>query len=511
MSYHDDDLDETGPYFFEETPRQSPLNPYGAVPTQAKLQEEISKRNPSIRRFVNNSSNYQEDLGETGSSIYEEIVQTSDNMNEFHPRQRPVNPYRTAVTQDEIQEEIPKQRPPTRRFVNNSSKYHEDLVGTGSIFYDEILQTTDNMNGFHPRQKPVNPYKAVPTQAKLQDETPKQSTPTRRLVNQKELEFKSRIDTRKPLLSNIRAAISKVGNHFEIDTGKLAVVLKKYEENNNFDRHGYDVSFRYENEMIFFLLQAAVCSLARSVILVSPISDLGTVAPSSYQLALNFMINLQCRRTCEAPEKSKQDTTGTFSHNKDITKTLSKLFCTRFSPFSAFFANFLQFFTVSLFRMSSDIENLAKQTENLSIEPIYNTNWCDMPAEIKVECIGKMELIERLSLRSTAKDERSLVDSQTIKFRKGEFRGNAYCFDASLYSENGYELSKNLTDSSNEAFEFVRYIWKVGVFENLKISFYGTAYTRKMKKYTGEIKAKNVELHYEYNTTQQQQMTKKQK
>ncbi|PIC32461.1 hypothetical protein B9Z55_012781 [Caenorhabditis nigoni] len=146
--------------------------------------------------------------------------------------------------------------------------------------------------------------------------------------------------------------------------------------------------------------------------------------------------------------------------------------------------------------MSSDIENLAKQTENLSIEPIYNTNWCDMPAEIKVECIGKMELIERLSLRSTAKDERSLVDSQTIKFRKGEFRGNAYCFDASLYSENGYELSKNLTDSSNEAFEFVRYIWKVGVFENLKISFYGTAYTRKMKKYTGEIKAKNVELHY---------------
>ncbi|PIC41509.1 hypothetical protein B9Z55_008902 [Caenorhabditis nigoni] len=319
MSYHDDDLDETGPYFFEETPRQSPLNPYGAVPTQAKLQEEISKRNPSIRRFVNNSSNYQEDLGETGSSIYEEIVQTSDNMNEFHPRQRPVNPYRTAVTQDEIQEEIPKQRPPTRRFVNNSSKYHEDLVGTGSIFYDEILQTTDNMNGFHPRQKPVNPYKAVPTQAKLQDETPKQSTPTRRLVNQKELEFKSRIDTRKPLLSNIRAAISKVGNHFEIDTGKLAVVLKKYEENNNFDRHGYDVSFRYENEMIFFLLQAAVCSLARSVILVSPISDLGTVAPSSYQLALNFMINLQCRRTCEAPEKSKQDTTGTFSTNLTFT------------------------------------------------------------------------------------------------------------------------------------------------------------------------------------------------
>ncbi|CAO4368286.1 unnamed protein product [Caenorhabditis nigoni] len=56
--------------------------------------------------------------------------------------------------------------------------------------------------------------------------------------------------------------------------------------------------------------------------------------------------------------------------------------------------------------------------KKLSKNPIYDTNWCDMPSEIKSKCIGKMEFKERLSLRCTAKAERSLVDLQKIEFQK---------------------------------------------------------------------------------------------
>ncbi|PIC32419.1 hypothetical protein B9Z55_012752 [Caenorhabditis nigoni] len=71
--------------------------------------------------------------------------------------------------------------------------------------------------------------------------------------------------------------------------------------------------------------------------------------------------------------------------------------------------------------MASTIENLAKMTENLSIEPVYNTNWCDMPEELKRECIGKMGFDERLALRFTAKTERSLVNSENFMFHDGGF------------------------------------------------------------------------------------------
>ncbi|PIC33145.1 hypothetical protein B9Z55_013233 [Caenorhabditis nigoni] len=69
--------------------------------------------------------------------------------------------------------------------------------------------------------------------------------------------------------------------------------------------------------------------------------------------------------------------------------------------------------------MPSDLENLIEKTD-----PFYDTNWCDMPAEIKLECIGKMKFRERLSLRCTAKAERSLVDSQKIEFDEGRFWGD---------------------------------------------------------------------------------------
>ncbi|PIC32479.1 hypothetical protein B9Z55_012794 [Caenorhabditis nigoni] len=84
--------------------------------------------------------------------------------------------------------------------------------------------------------------------------------------------------------------------------------------------------------------------------------------------------------------------------------------------------------------MASDIENLTEKTKNLSIDSVYDTNWCHMPDDIKLECIGKMELSERSSLRCTAKAERSLVDSQKIKFTEGLLWG-CYDFIGSLENE----------------------------------------------------------------------------
>ncbi|PIC32429.1 hypothetical protein B9Z55_012760 [Caenorhabditis nigoni] len=63
--------------------------------------------------------------------------------------------------------------------------------------------------------------------------------------------------------------------------------------------------------------------------------------------------------------------------------------------------------------------------EKLSIDLVFDKNWCDIPASVKLKCIGKMEFKERLSLRCTAKAERSLVDSQKINFLKGVFWGDS--------------------------------------------------------------------------------------
>ncbi|PIC32677.1 hypothetical protein B9Z55_012914 [Caenorhabditis nigoni] len=116
-----------------------------------------------------------------------------------------------------------------------------------------------------------------------------------------------------------------------------------------------------------------------------------------------------------------------------------------------------------------EIENLIKTIEQLSIDPVYDTNWNDMPDDIKWECIRKMELKERLSLRCTAKAERSLVDSQKINFTDGHFRENDYDLGFDLYRDNKYYFSicSRLT---SEFFKSIKYIKRIGVFENLTIS-----------------------------------------
>ncbi|UMM27016.1 hypothetical protein L5515_010482 [Caenorhabditis briggsae] len=147
--------------------------------------------------------------------------------------------------------------------------------------------------------------------------------------------------------------------------------------------------------------------------------------------------------------------------------------------------------------MATDTGNSLEMAEKLSIDPVFDTNWCDMPASVKLKCIGKMEFKERLSMRCTATGERSLVDSQNIDFQEGEFWTESYDGDVqiSLYSKNGNKFSKNLRHS-NGAFKFLKYIWKVGVFEKVILAILYTPYERKMEKYTGEISAKNVDLEF---------------
>ncbi|PIC40949.1 hypothetical protein B9Z55_008533 [Caenorhabditis nigoni] len=147
--------------------------------------------------------------------------------------------------------------------------------------------------------------------------------------------------------------------------------------------------------------------------------------------------------------------------------------------------------------MSSDVEKSIETTEKLANDLNYDTNWCDMPPEVKSKCIGKMEFKERLSLRCTAKAERSLVDSEKIEFQKGSFLGESERYgplcQVSLDSKDGSKLIfKNLKDP----FELMKYIWKVGNFENLVIHIpEGTSFEEKVIKYTGKMSAKNVEFN----------------
>ncbi|PIC32679.1 hypothetical protein B9Z55_012916 [Caenorhabditis nigoni] len=145
--------------------------------------------------------------------------------------------------------------------------------------------------------------------------------------------------------------------------------------------------------------------------------------------------------------------------------------------------------------MASDLENLIGTIEKLSIKPVYDTNWCDMPAEIKLECIGKMDLNERLSLRCTAQAEKSLVDSQKIEFNYGRFCGHDEgFFGFVLYSDNKCNLWKHLYNKS-ETIGLMKYIKNVGVFENLYISF-GNLFADNEQFATddGLFTAKNIEF-----------------
>ncbi|PIC32678.1 hypothetical protein B9Z55_012915 [Caenorhabditis nigoni] len=120
--------------------------------------------------------------------------------------------------------------------------------------------------------------------------------------------------------------------------------------------------------------------------------------------------------------------------------------------------------------MASDLVNLTDKAAKLSIEPLFNTNWSDMPDDIKLECIGKMEFKERLSLRSTAKAERSLVDSQKIKFNYGHFWADYKCLAFGLYHNNKKYFATKCSEDISDVIEMFRYIKKIGVFEKLIIS-----------------------------------------
>ncbi|PIC32489.1 hypothetical protein B9Z55_012800 [Caenorhabditis nigoni] len=120
--------------------------------------------------------------------------------------------------------------------------------------------------------------------------------------------------------------------------------------------------------------------------------------------------------------------------------------------------------------MLPNFKKVTRMIKGLSINPIYETNWCDMPAEIKLECIEKMELNERLSLRCTAKAERSLVDSQKIKF---DSWNNFYGREEELNFVHGGDSNKyfcNELKDMDEAVKFVNYMKKIGVFEGLSFS-----------------------------------------
>ncbi|ULT93852.1 hypothetical protein L3Y34_003392 [Caenorhabditis briggsae] len=58
--------------------------------------------------------------------------------------------------------------------------------------------------------------------------------------------------------------------------------------------------------------------------------------------------------------------------------------------------------------MAADIKNITEKFKKLSIDPVYDTNWCDMPVEIKLECIGKMEFAER----NQSREDMRRIDKQ---------------------------------------------------------------------------------------------------
>ncbi|ULU03360.1 hypothetical protein L3Y34_002731 [Caenorhabditis briggsae] len=79
-------------------------------------------------------------------------------------------------------------------------------------------------------------------------------------------------------------------------------------------------------------------------------------------------------------------------------------------------------------------------------------------------------MLSKLLLRCTAKAERSLVDSQKIEFQCGEFWGD----DEDVVFKLNRDKNNNFLKSPkniNDAVGFLKYIKKVGVFKNLKLSF----------------------------------------
>ncbi|CAO4373115.1 unnamed protein product [Caenorhabditis nigoni] len=142
--------------------------------------------------------------------------------------------------------------------------------------------------------------------------------------------------------------------------------------------------------------------------------------------------------------------------------------------------------------MASTIENWTKMAEDLSIDPVYETNWCDMPEEIKLTCIGKMEFKERLTLRCTSKAERSLVDSQKIKFQSGIFNVQGFQLD---FFARGYIF--RWFKNPDEAVELTNYIFKIGIFEFVTFDYRKEEYMN----FKEQISAKTIYFDFWENKT----------
>ncbi|CAO4366686.1 unnamed protein product [Caenorhabditis nigoni] len=115
-----------------------------------------------------------------------------------------------------------------------------------------------------------------------------------------------------------------------------------------------------------------------------------------------------------------------------------------------------------------------------------------MPAEIKLECIERMEFRERLSLRCTAKAEKSLVDSQKMHFTEGLFLKNSI----TVASKNETSLTRNFKDEKIWL-NSIQFFLKIGVFD--KISFLvgdklNTTVDDFLSNCTEQVSAKNIDF-----------------
>ncbi|CAO4372841.1 unnamed protein product [Caenorhabditis nigoni] len=124
-----------------------------------------------------------------------------------------------------------------------------------------------------------------------------------------------------------------------------------------------------------------------------------------------------------------------------------------------------------------------------------------MPDDIKLECIGKMKFRERLSLRCTAKAERSLVDSQKMRI----FKCDIYESDSDFKNDGDDDHIVQISSkdsflfiqefkNAHEAFDFMIYLFKIGVFEHVTIDLNDMTVKEELKKFTGEVSTKNIDL-----------------
>ncbi|PIC54055.1 hypothetical protein B9Z55_003472 [Caenorhabditis nigoni] len=117
--------------------------------------------------------------------------------------------------------------------------------------------------------------------------------------------------------------------------------------------------------------------------------------------------------------------------------------------------------------ISKNIDKLCEEFQRLSIGP----NWCDMPAEIKFECIKRLKLKERLLLRSTARAERRLVDSS--KKLKIPYFSYFHGQDESQisYGENSeIEEKFHFPHSQNQPIPVLKRLLGLAKFQNFRIS-----------------------------------------